>query len=92
MNNRRKGRISIGLHMPEWLPLRLHLPVRLVLGLVLGACFAGYAAALAIVVHRLLDLNGDPVAPIVNLGLLIVGAVVLRAGLIRWSRGFGSDT
>lgn len=91
MTKERKARITIGLHMPRWLPRHLHVPVRLALGLVLGLCFAGYAAALAIVVHKLLDLTGDPVVQIINLALLIIGAVVLRGALIRWSRGVRTD-
>lgn len=92
MDKRRKARISIGRTMPAWLPGRLHMPVRVVLGLALGACFAGYAAALAIVIHNLLDLGASPAQQLVNLALLIIGAFVLRAALIRWSRGFRSET
>ena len=92
MSKHRKPRISIGLHMPGWLPRQLHTPVRVALGLFLGLCFTGYAVALATVVHRLLDLKSDPVVQFANLGLLIVGAFVLRAALIRWSRGFGSES
>ncbi len=91
MSTRRKARISIGLHMPAWLPERLHMPLRLTLGLVLGACFAGYAVALAVVVNNLLDLDGNPLVQLGNLALLIIGAFVLRAALIRWSRGFRTD-
>lgn len=92
MSKQRKARVSIGLHMPGWLPPRLHLPVRLLLGLALGGCVAGYAVALATVVHRLLDFGGNAVAQFGNLALLIIGAFVLRAALVRWSQGFRPDS
>jgi len=92
MTKRRKARISIGQNMPAWLPDRLHMPVRVVLGLALGGCFAGYAVALAIVVRNLLDLSVSPAAQLGNLALLIVGAFLLRAALIRWSRGLRPDS
>jgi hypothetical protein len=91
MSKHRKARISIGLHMPGWLPEHLHMPARLALGLVLGGCFAGYAVALAVVVSNLIDLDGSPAAEIGNLALLIIGAFALRAALIRWCRGFGHE-
>jgi hypothetical protein len=89
MSKNRKTRIPIGLHMPGWLPRQLHLPARLVLGLALGGCLAAYAVALATVVHRLLDLSGDPVVQLINLSLLIIGAIALRGALVLWSRGLG---
>ena len=83
MDKGRQGRIRIGLSMPQRVPARLHAPMRLALGLGLGAAFALYAAAVAILADRVVTGAGPDGDRAWGTDLAVVAALVAGGWLLR---------